>query len=77
MTRLVLSETASLFDGDELNAPVLDGCDYHVYVARGRTLDLLWFDGTVALVAEIRTGQPSPPPEPSLRDPSLARADQA
>ena len=50
----------SLFDGDELNAPVLEGYDYHVYVARGRTLELLWFDGTVAftLVAETRTGQP-------------------
>ncbi len=54
-----LAVRQSLFDGDELTAPIVEGHDLHVYVARGRTLEPLWFDGTVAftLVASTRAGE--------------------
>jgi hypothetical protein len=50
-----LAVQQSLLDGDELSAPIDEGYAYYVYVARGRTLDPLWFDGTVAFTIEATT----------------------
>ena len=50
-----LAVQQALLDGDTLSAPIHEGYDYYLYVARGRTLDPLWFDGTLAFTVVANT----------------------